>query len=72
MDETETLLTCNLLQGAISLGFSFPCPCRNIGSGRGILTNWTKGFHCEGVLGQDVVQLLQQALDKNDLGRIRV
>ena len=29
---------------------------------QGKLTNWTKGFKCSGVEGEDVVQLLRQAL----------
>ena len=28
------------------------------------LVRWTKGFNCEGVEGEDVVALLNQALDK--------
>ena len=59
-------------QGDIALGFNFPCPCRRTGPGNGILTNWTKAYACEGVLGKDVAVMLQDALDRNELSHIKV
>ena len=32
---------------------------------QGRLTNWTKGFSCSGVEGEDVVQLLRDAIDRH-------
>lgn len=32
---------------------------------QGVLTNWTKGFKCEGVENQDVVTLLREAIDRH-------
>ena len=29
------------------------------------MTNWTKGFKCSGVEGEDVVQLLNEALKRH-------
>jgi len=43
-----------------------------MGPANGVLTNWTKGFNVEDVLGKDVAQMLQDALNKNGLSRIRV
>ena len=40
--------------------FSFPCKQEGLAVGK--LTQWTKGFKCEGVEGRDVVQLLKEAL----------
>jgi len=40
--------------------FSFPIDQKSISSG--ILIRWTKGFTADGVVGQDVVSLLNQAL----------
>jgi len=48
--------------GNLGFTFSFPVQQNNIASGN--LITWTKGFTTHGVEGQDVVQLLQQALDK--------
>jgi len=46
----------------LALGFTFSFPCKQEGLAVGKLTSWTKGFKCEGVEGEDVVQLLKQAL----------
>ena len=54
------------------MGFNFPCPCRRSGPGNGVLTNWTKGYACEGVLGKDVAVMLQEALNANGLSLIKV
>jgi len=59
-------------QGSITLGFNFPCPFRPTGPASGILTNWNKGYDVEGVLGQDVALMLQNALDNSGLRNIRV
>ncbi|XP_062392521.1 hexokinase-2-like [Sardina pilchardus] len=44
------------------LGFIFSFPCRHIALDKGILIKWTKEFSCSGVEGQDVVQLLKDAI----------
>ncbi|XP_042523024.1 hexokinase-3 [Dipodomys spectabilis] len=46
----------------LQLGFSFSFPCHQTGLDRSILISWTKGFRCSGVEGQDVVQLLRDAI----------
>ncbi|UYV68770.1 GCK [Cordylochernes scorpioides] len=46
----------------LPLGFTFSFPCRQEGLTSARLTNWTKGFKCSGVIGEDVVQLLRQAV----------
>merc|ERR1719210_2809943 len=48
----------------LPLGFTFSFPCQQEGLAVGRLTNWTKGFKCEGVEGRDVVHLLREALDR--------
>ena len=35
-----------------------------MGLTKGILIRWTKGFNCEGVVGEDVVALLKTSLEK--------
>ena len=47
---------------SLPLGFTFSFPCKQEGLAVGKLTNWTKGFQCSGVEGEDVVLLLRQAL----------
>ncbi|ELT98250.1 hypothetical protein CAPTEDRAFT_18168 [Capitella teleta] len=48
--------------GRIPLGFTFSFPCRQEGLAVGRLVRWTKGFHCQGVEGEDVVRLLHEAI----------
>lgn len=57
--------------GDIHLGFTFPSPVRKTGPQRGILTNWTKDFNCDGVEGKDVAMLLQEKLNENGLSRVK-
>ncbi|CAI9739073.1 hexokinase-2-like isoform X1 [Octopus vulgaris] len=49
---------------SLCLGFTFSFPLVQDGLASARLSKWTKGFRCEGVIGQDVCQLLQQALVK--------
>ena len=49
----------------LPLGFTFSFPCRQEGLAKGILTNWTKGFNCSGVEGEDVVELLKKAIERH-------
>ncbi|KAI8897032.1 hypothetical protein BC833DRAFT_540711 [Globomyces pollinis-pini] len=51
----------------ISLGFTFSFPVLQTAINKGTLTHWSKGFTCSGVVGVDVVDLLQLAFDKKGL-----
>lgn len=46
----------------LALGFTFSFPLKQLGLTRGILQRWTKGFSCSGVVGEDVVQGLKDAI----------
>ncbi|XP_068153349.1 hexokinase type 2 [Drosophila tropicalis] len=46
----------------LPLGFTFSFPLRQNGLANGVLTAWTKGFSCDGVVGKNVVQLLEEAI----------
>lgn len=46
----------------LGLTFSFPVEQTALGAGR--LLTWTKGFSATGAIGNDIVQLLQDSLDK--------
>uniref|UniRef100_A0A1A9WH78 Phosphotransferase n=1 Tax=Glossina brevipalpis TaxID=37001 RepID=A0A1A9WH78_9MUSC len=48
----------------LSLGFTFAFPLKQIGINKGILVTWTKGYNVPGVVGNDVIDLLQQAIDR--------
>ncbi|XP_037679004.1 hexokinase-3 isoform X2 [Choloepus didactylus] len=48
----------------LQLGFSFSFPCHQTHLDRSTLISWTKGFRCSGVEGQDVVQLLRDAIKR--------
>ncbi|KAH8406637.1 hypothetical protein KR222_000262 [Zaprionus bogoriensis] len=54
----------------LPLGFTFSFPLQQVGINKGILVTWTKGFQCEGVVGKDVVELLQEAINRR--GDIKV
>lgn len=51
-----------LMNERLALGFTFSFPVQQIGLSRGILIQWTKGFNCSGVIGNDIVQLLKDAI----------
>lgn len=46
------------------LGFTFSFPCKQEGLASARLSTWTKGFTCSGVVNEDVVKLLQNAIDE--------
>ncbi|KAL2778480.1 hexokinase-3 [Daubentonia madagascariensis] len=48
----------------LQLGFNFSFPCHQTGLDKSTLISWTKGFRCSGVEGQDVVQLLRDAIQR--------
>lgn len=48
----------------IPLGFTFSFPLVQKGLTVGILERWTKGFTCADVIGQNVVKLLDEALER--------
>jgi hypothetical protein len=45
-------------------GFTFSFPCKQEGLASARLSTWTKGFTCAGVVGEDVVKMLQTAIDE--------
>ncbi|XP_037355781.2 hexokinase-3 [Talpa occidentalis] len=49
---------------SLQLGFNFPFPCHQTGLDKSTLISWTKGFKCSGVEGQDVVQMLREAIQR--------
>uniref|UniRef100_A0A060T772 Phosphotransferase n=1 Tax=Blastobotrys adeninivorans TaxID=409370 RepID=A0A060T772_BLAAD len=51
----------------ISLGFTFSYPCTQTAINNGVLQRWTKGFDIDGVEGQDVQPLLENALKKRNV-----
>lgn len=52
----------NLKDVKLPLGFTFSFPCRQEGLTKARLVTWTKGFNCQGVTGEDVVQMLRDAV----------
>ena len=51
----------NLLEETIPLGFTFSFPLHQHGLAKACLVTWTKGFKASGVVGEDVVRLLNEA-----------
>ena len=54
------------------LAFTFPFAVDQESLTKGELINWSKGFSCSGVVGEDVVQLLKDSFRKAGLGNIEV
>ncbi|XP_056358121.1 hexokinase-3 [Oenanthe melanoleuca] len=56
----------------LPLGFVFPFSCQQTRLDKAELLSWSKGFSCSGVVGKDVVQLLQSAINKQELRQVEV
>lgn len=54
------------------LGFTFSFPCEQHGLASATLARWTKGFDCSDVVGNDVVVLLQDAINKRHDIKVKV
>jgi hexokinase len=53
-----------LLSRKLPLGFTFSFPMYQKSLNCGILVAWTKSFNCEGVVGEDTVKLLNEAIKR--------
>lgn len=51
-----------VMSETLPLGFTFSFPCQQKGLTKGSLERWTKGFNCSNCIGNDVVQLLKDAI----------
>ncbi|NWV94033.1 HXK2 protein, partial [Machaerirhynchus nigripectus] len=56
----------------LPLGFVFPFSCKQTQLDKAELLSWSKGFSCSGVVGKDVVQMLQSAINKQELSHVDV
>ncbi|PWY97630.1 hypothetical protein BCV70DRAFT_48525 [Testicularia cyperi] len=54
-------------EDVLHLGFTFSFPVEQTAIDQGVLIHWTKGFNCPDAPGKDVVQLLQDALDRKHI-----
>lgn len=52
---------------ALHLGFTFSFPVEQTALDSGTLLTWTKGFSAKNAKGNDVVKMLQDALDRKHL-----
>ncbi|XP_069473755.1 hexokinase-2 [Ambystoma mexicanum] len=50
----------------LPLGFTFSFPCHQNNLDEGILVKWTKGFKVSGCEGEDVVELLKEAIHRRE------
>uniref|UniRef100_A0A8C7YQ92 Hexokinase-2 n=1 Tax=Oryzias sinensis TaxID=183150 RepID=A0A8C7YQ92_9TELE len=50
----------------LPLGFTFSFPCHQTSLDAGILVNWTKGFKATDCEGEDVVELLREAIKRKE------
>ena len=51
----------------LPLGFTFSFPCKQEGLAKARLSKWTKGFRCEGVVGEDICYLLHEAMNRKNV-----
>ncbi|XP_012287629.1 hexokinase type 2 isoform X2 [Orussus abietinus] len=56
----------------LPLGFTFSFPLVQHGLTKGTLVRWTKGFNCSGVVDEDVVALLEEAIARRNDVKIDV
>ncbi|CAH1280920.1 unnamed protein product [Diabrotica balteata] len=56
----------------LPLGFTFSFPLSQKGLTVGYLERWTKGFNCSNVVGNDVVQMLNEAIERRGDFKISV
>ncbi|XP_011506332.1 PREDICTED: hexokinase type 2-like isoform X1 [Ceratosolen solmsi marchali] len=56
----------------LPLGFTFSFPLTQQGLTKGLLARWTKGFNCSGVVNEDVVSLLEEAIARRNDVKIDV
>ena len=56
----------------LDLGFTFSFPVRQTAVARGSLLYWTKGFDVRGVIGHDVVELLNAAFAKKNIRNVKI
>ncbi|KAH8358921.1 hypothetical protein KR093_003250 [Drosophila rubida] len=56
----------------LPLGFTFSFPLQQVGINKGIMITWTKGFKCDGVVGKNVVELLQDAINRRGDLKVRI
>ncbi len=56
----------------LDLGFTFSFPVKQTGLAGGSLVCWTKDFNVSGVIGNDVVELLREALAKKDIRNVKI
>lgn len=54
----------NLKGKNLPLGFTFSFPMTQRGIDVGILVSWTKSFNCTGVVGEDAVKMLNDAIHR--------
>ncbi|KAH9853885.1 hexokinase [Lenzites betulinus] len=57
----------DLPEPAVPLGLTFSFPVEQTALNRGKILTWTKGFAAKNAIGNDVVQLLQDAFDRKHL-----
>jgi hexokinase len=62
----------HVMAETLPLGFTFSFPLTQTGLTKGTLERWTKGFNCSNVVGNDVVQMLKDAIARHGDVKIEV
>jgi len=72
-DLFEFLNTRGLVEelGNLPIGFTFSFPTKNLGIKKTVLVYWSKGYTCSGVVGEDLGQLLNNAIRRRFSGHVK-
>ncbi|XP_022656282.1 hexokinase-2-like [Varroa jacobsoni] len=68
----DFLVEKELREKRLNLGFCFSFPMTQKALNKGILVSWTKSFNCTGVVGNDAVQMLKEALNRKGVTSVNV
>uniref|UniRef100_A0A2P2I2H6 Phosphotransferase n=1 Tax=Hirondellea gigas TaxID=1518452 RepID=A0A2P2I2H6_9CRUS len=62
----------SLMDNTYNLGFSFSFPIHHNNLRSGVLIKWSKSYNCRGVVGQDTVKLLEEAMERVQLKNVNI
>jgi hexokinase len=73
-DSVKTFIDKNKISGTseLNLGFTFSFPIKQTGIASGILMCWNKDFRVSGVVGSDVVRLMEEAFVRKGIRNIKI
>ncbi|PAV91302.1 hypothetical protein WR25_21894 [Diploscapter pachys] len=68
----DFLVEKDLADQDLPVGFTFSYPCNQTGLRSATLLRWTKGVTATGVVGKDVVQMLEEAIKRDGRAKVEI